>query len=145
MPKGGDPEAGPQGAGWDVADDSTHDPRAPDGRGLAVLRATGRFSETYFDAPEEVACKELLAAFGRMYSGAESAVQFVKLHRVERALPRFDVGHYRSIARLARIEAGLRRDGRRVYLAGDYRMDPSWSGAVGSGRRAARCAAADLA
>ena len=118
--------------------------RVPEGRGLAVLRATGRFSEAHFDAPEEAVRKELLAAFGRMHPGAESAVQFAQRQRVERALPRFDVGRYREIARFERVQRGLRREGRRLYFAGDYLMDPSVEGAVASGLRAAAAVAEDL-
>jgi hypothetical protein len=54
------------------------------------------------------------------------------------------VGHFRALERLARIEGERRREGRRVYLAGDWRADPSWNGAVASGLRAARTVAADL-
>jgi protoporphyrinogen oxidase len=118
--------------------------RVPDGRGLAVLRATGRWSEAQFDAPEEAVRKELLAAFGRTHPGAESAVQFSRLQRVERALPRFEVGRYRGIERFVRLQRALRREGRRLYFAGDYLMDPSVEGAVASGQHAAAAVAEDL-
>jgi protoporphyrinogen oxidase len=118
--------------------------RVPDGRGLALLRATGAWSEAYFDAPEETVCKELLDAFARIRPGAESAVLFSKLHRVERAHPRFGVGHYRQIARFERVQRELRREGRRLYFAGDYLMDPTLEGALASAQRAAAAVAGDL-
>jgi protoporphyrinogen oxidase len=118
--------------------------RVPDGRGLALLRATSAWSEAYFDAPEETVCKELLDAFARIRPGAESAVLFSKLYRVERALPRFGVGHYRQIARFERVQRELRREGRRLYFAGDYLMDPTLEGALASARRAAAAVAEDL-
>jgi len=121
-----------------------HGGRVPDGRGLALLRATGAWSEAYFDAPEETVCKELLDAFARIRPGAESAVLFSKLHRVERAHPRFGVGRYRQIARFERVQRELRREGRRLYFAGDYLMDPTLEGALASGQRAAAAVAEDL-
>jgi protoporphyrinogen oxidase len=118
--------------------------RVPDGRGLALLRATGAWSEAYFDAPEETVCKELLDAFARIRPGAESAVLFSKLHRVERALPRFDVGRYRQIARFERVQRELRRESRRLYFAGDYLMDPTLEGALISAHRTAAAVTEDL-
>jgi oxygen-dependent protoporphyrinogen oxidase len=118
--------------------------RVPDGRGLALLRASGTWSEAYFDAPEETVRKELLDAFARIRPGAESAVLFSKLHRVERALPRFDVGRYRQIARFERVQRELRREGRRLYFAGDYLMDPTLEGALASAHRATATVAEDL-
>jgi len=118
--------------------------RVPDGRGLALLRATGAWSEAAFDAPEETLRKELLDAFARIRPGVESAVLFSKLFRVERALPRFDVGRYREIAGFERVQSDLRREGRRLYFAGDYLMDPSLEGAIASAHRAAAAVAADL-
>jgi protoporphyrinogen oxidase len=117
--------------------------RVPDGRGLALLRATGAWSQATFDAPEETVRKELLGAFARIHRGAESAVLFAKLYRVERAFPRFDVGRYRGIARFERVQRELRREGRRLYFAGDYLSDPSLEGALASAHRAAAAVAED--
>ena len=117
--------------------------RVPDGRGLALLRATGAWSEASFDAPDEAVSKELLRAFARVHPGAELAVLFSKLYRVERAVPRFAVGHYRGIARFERVQRALRREGRRLYFAGDYLVDPSLEGALASAQRAAAAVAED--
>ncbi len=118
--------------------------RVPDRLGSVTLRATGAWSEACIGVPDEAVEKELLDAFERFHPGARNAALFSRVLRLERALPRFGVGHYREIARLARVEAEERRAGRRVYLAGDYRMDPSWGGALASGRRAAGAVEADL-
>lgn len=118
--------------------------RVPDGRGLALLRATGEFSAKMFDAPEEMLVKQLLAAFARVHPGAESAVMFTKLFRVTRALPCFDVGRYRAIASFERVQRELRGEGRRLYFAGDYLMDPSLEGAIASAHRVAAAVAEDL-
>jgi len=119
--------------------------RAPDGRGLAVLRATGAFGASTLDLPDETVEKELLDAFESVRPGMRSATLFGRVLRVREALPRFDVGHYRAIARLERLGSELRLAGRRLYLAGDYLVDPSFAGALASGQRAARAVAADLA
>lgn len=122
-----------------------HGGRVPEGRGLALLRATSAWSEANFDLPDETVCKELLAAFARFHPGAHSAVLFKHLFRVRRAQPRFEVGHYRRIARLDFVGRDLRRDGRRLYFAGDYLMDPSLEGALAAAIRAADAVADDLA
>jgi protoporphyrinogen oxidase len=118
--------------------------RVPGGQGLATLHATGSWSEANFDAPDEAVAKELMTAFDRTHPGAPHAVLFQRLFRVPRALPRFGVGRYREIARFERVQADLRRAGRRLYFAGDYLMEPSWNGALSSGYRAARAVEADL-
>jgi protoporphyrinogen oxidase len=128
-----------------VLEPGVHGGRVPAGRGLALLRATGAWSGANFDIPEETATKELLAAFARIQRGAEPAVLLSKLFRVERALPRFEVGRYREIARFERVQRDLRGEGRRLYFAGDYLMDPSLEGALASGFRAAAAVAEDLA
>jgi protoporphyrinogen oxidase len=119
--------------------------RVPAGQGLATLRATGRWSDARIDAPDEAVEKELLDAFERVHPGAGAAILFTRLGRVERALPRFDVGHYRAIARFARVQADRRAGGRRLYFAGDYLMDPSWEGALRSAERGVEAVSRDLA
>ncbi len=119
--------------------------RAPDGRGLAVLRATAAFAASAGGLPDETVEKELLGAFEWIHPGLRSAALFSRVLRLRLARPCFDVGHYRAIARLEGLWSQLRASGRRLYAAGDYLVDPSWSGAQSSGERAARAVAADLA
>jgi protoporphyrinogen oxidase len=119
--------------------------RAPDGRGLATLRATAAWSAAASGLPDDTVEKELVLAFEGIRPGLRSAALFSRVLREERALPRFGVGHYRTIARLERLWAELRASGRRVYVAGDYLVDPSWAGALASGQRVARAVQADLA
>jgi protoporphyrinogen oxidase len=116
----------------------------PDGRGLACCerRRLGAAAE---GLPDETVEKELLDAGEQIRPGLRSAALFTRVLRLPQALPRFDVGHYRTIARLEALWPELRRAGRRVHLAGDYLVDPSWSGAAASGRRVAAAVAADLA
>lgn len=118
--------------------------RAPEGRGLATLRATSAWSAARLEAPDEAIRKELLGEFSRWYPGAEGAVLFARLARVERALPHFGVGRYRALARLACVQGELRAAGRRVYLAGDYRAGPTADDALASAARTADEVAADL-
>jgi protoporphyrinogen oxidase len=118
--------------------------RVPDRCGLVSLVATAAFAESARDVPDDALEKELVDAFERFRPGLRSAIVFTRVLRTPRAWPRFDVGHYRTIDRLERLWPELRRDGRRLYLAGDHLVDPSWSGAYDSGLRAARAVAADL-
>jgi oxygen-dependent protoporphyrinogen oxidase len=119
--------------------------RVPDGRGLATLRATAAWSRTNLEAPDDAVAKQLVEAFERVHPGFRSAVRFQRVLRVARGLPCFEVGRYREIARFEAVQADLRGQGRRLYFAGDYLMDPSWNGALISGHRAADAARADLA
>ena len=118
--------------------------RAPDRQGLVSLVASAGFAERGRRLGDDAVSKELLDAFEGFRPGLRSALVFSRVLRTPRAWPRFDVGHYRRIERLERLWSELRREGRRLYLAGDHLVDPSWSGAFASGLRAARAAACDL-
>ena len=118
--------------------------RVPAGHGLATLRATGAWSDAQLEAPDEAVEKELLGAFERFHSGASGAVLFTRLFRVARAHPRFDVGHYRTLASFLRVQADRRARGRRLYFAGDYLMHPSWEGALAAAQRAVLAIDADF-
>ncbi|HXV36642.1 MAG TPA: FAD-dependent oxidoreductase [Myxococcota bacterium] len=118
--------------------------RVPPGRGLALLRATARWSEAYFDAPDDTVRKELTDALARVVPRIHGAALFAEVLRERRAVPRFDVGRYREIAAFRRIQLDLRERGRRLYFAGDYLMGPGWNAALRSGQRAAREVEEDL-
>jgi protoporphyrinogen oxidase len=119
--------------------------RVPEGQGLAILRATGAWSDACLEMPDEALEKEMLAAFERVHPGAGAAILFTRLTRVARAMPRFDVGHYRAIANFLKVQADRRAAGRRAYFAGDYLVDPSWEGALVSAERCADAVAEDMA
>jgi oxygen-dependent protoporphyrinogen oxidase len=118
--------------------------RVPKGRGLALLRATGRWSADCFEVPDETVGKELIAALGGIFPRIHGAGIFAEVLREKRAVPRFDVGRYREIADFTRVQADCRRRGRRIYFAGDYLMGPGWNAALRSGYRAAADVAEDL-
>jgi oxygen-dependent protoporphyrinogen oxidase len=111
--------------------------RVPPGRGLALLRATGRWSAAYFDAPDETISKELIEAFGGVFPRIHGADLFIEVLRQRSAVPQFDVGSYRALANFARAQEDACSRGRRIYFAGDYRMGPGWDAALRSGYRAA--------
>jgi oxygen-dependent protoporphyrinogen oxidase len=118
--------------------------RVPEGRGLALLRATGRWSAAYFEAPDETVSKELIDALGGIFPRIHGAGLFAEVLREKRAVPRFDVGRYRAIAGFTRVQADWRHRGRRIYFAGDYLMGLGWNAALRSGYRAAADVEADL-
>jgi oxygen-dependent protoporphyrinogen oxidase len=118
--------------------------RVPAGRGLALLQATGRWSDAYFEAPDETVSKELIDALGGIFPRIHGACIFAEVLREKRAVPRFDVGRYREIADFTRVQSDCRRRGRRLYFAGDYLMGPGWNAALRSGYRAAAELEADL-
>ena len=112
--------------------------RVPDGFGMVTLHATARYSERALRLPDETIEKELLDALGRFQPGVRAAVDFTRVFRTPAARPRFDVGHYRQLRRFQGIESECLAEGRRLVSAGDWRMEPTWNGAVASGVRVAR-------
>jgi oxygen-dependent protoporphyrinogen oxidase len=110
---------------------------APEGKELALLIANERFSRTHLEESDEIVERDLVGLLQRLHPGSSSAVRFSAVRRHPRAYPRFDVGRYREIARFRKLERDLRAEGRRLYFAGDYLVDPSLEGAVTSGLRAA--------
>lgn len=138
----------PHAAGWPLEtvlfEPGIDGGRVPDGRGLALLRATAKWSAAYFDAPDETVSKELVDALGRILPRIHGAAIFTEVLREKRAVPRFDVGRYRELAEFARIQADRRSAGRRLYFAGDYLMGPGWNAALRSGNRAASEVEEDL-
>jgi len=118
--------------------------RIPEDRGLALLRATGAWSQAYFEAADETVREELSEAFGRVVPRIHGAELFSEVLREPRAAPRFDVGRYREIADFTRIQLDRRQQGRRIYFAGDYLMGPGWNAALRSGQRAASAIEEDL-
>ena len=119
--------------------------RVPGGRGRVWLRARKDFADARANTPDDAVAKELLDGLGRVCPGTLRTVDFHEVFRTPRAAPRFDVGAYRALARFEAVQADLRGRGRRVYFANDWRVHPSWEGAVVSAERAAREALADLA
>jgi protoporphyrinogen oxidase len=111
--------------------------RAPEGRGLATIRATGAFGRESRELSDDVVEKALLDAFEVFQPGVRNAIESTRLRRVESAATQFGVGHFREIARLERVLDDVRRRGRKVYFAGDYLMGPTWEDALASGHRAA--------
>lgn len=141
----------PPAEGWPLAS-VTFEPggargtgcRAPEGASLAVLVASDAWSRAHLEASDEVVEKELLGFLERLRPGASGGLRFVTLRRTRHALPRFDVGRYREIRQLRKVESDRRAQGRRLYLAGDHLVAPNLEGAVASGRRAAEALLADL-
>jgi protoporphyrinogen oxidase len=118
--------------------------RAPEGLGIAQVRATARYAAAHFDAADEVVAKELVSALDALRPGLQRAVEFTRVLRVQHGAPRFDVGRYRAIARWQRVQDDLCARGRRLYVAGDYLVAPTLEGAAVSAERAADAVCRDL-
>jgi oxygen-dependent protoporphyrinogen oxidase len=117
---------------------------APPGAALLAAVATPAWSRAHLQAADGVVEKELLGAVGRIFPGVPGALRFCQLVRYEAAVPRFDVGRYRALARLRAVQADLRARGRRLYFAGDHWVAPTLEGAIASGLRAAAELCEDL-
>jgi oxygen-dependent protoporphyrinogen oxidase len=118
--------------------------RAPEGLGLALVRAAPAYAASHIDAPSDAVAKDLLAALDALRPGFQRAVEFTRVLRIPQAAPRFDVGRYREIARFQQVQEDQRARGRRIYFAGDYLVDPSFEGAIVSAERAAAAVCEDL-
>jgi oxygen-dependent protoporphyrinogen oxidase len=118
--------------------------RAPEGRALASLAAREGWSRSRLEVPVETVAKEFVSEFERLFPGIAGSILFTRVHRFPQALPRFEVGRYRALAQLRRVLGERRREGRRLYLAGDFLVAPSLEGAVVSGLRAADAVCEDL-
>ncbi|MDX1650307.1 MAG: FAD-dependent oxidoreductase [Myxococcota bacterium] len=136
----------PRREGWplDVVHVEPGGARAPQGAELAVMVADPAALRARRGVGDDVHAKELLGLLQRLAPGASGAAGFTALHRVPDAWPRFDVGRVRAVARLRRLGAARRAEGRRLYLAGDHLVAPTLEGAAVSGLRAADEAAEDL-
>ncbi len=117
---------------------------APEGGALVSLVATHAWSRVHLEADDSVVEKELLGALARALPQASAAIRFREIRRYPHALPHFEVGRYRQLARLRGLDAEQRERGRRLYFAGDHWLAPTLEGAVASGRRAALELAADF-
>ena len=103
---------------------------APEGKMLVGIVARPDWSRAHLEAADEVVEKALVGVLGRLYPGAEAAIEFVTLRRHRDAYPRFEVGRYRALADLARVAADRRACGRALYHAGDHTHAPSLEGAA---------------
>ncbi|MBW2314504.1 MAG: FAD-dependent oxidoreductase [Deltaproteobacteria bacterium] len=116
----------------------------PDEGGLAVALASPDWAERHIDVADDVVGKDLAGVLARLVPGARHGAAFTHIHRQSAWMPRFDAGHFRALADFRRVNGDQRREGRRLYLAGDYLAGPWLDSALGSGGRAARELAADL-
>jgi len=117
---------------------------APRDAALVTLVATSRWSAAHLAADDSVVEKELFGALDRVLPGTSAGVRFREIRRYAQALPHFDVGRYRALARLRSLDAERRAGGRRLYFAGDHWLAPTLDAAIASGRRAALELCADF-
>jgi oxygen-dependent protoporphyrinogen oxidase len=118
--------------------------RVPDGCAAARLVARPDWSRAHLDVSDHVIERALLHELARLYPLAAERVRFTRVARWPLALPCFEVGAYRALARFAHVQQDAAARGRRVYFAGDYLVGPRVEAAVASGFRAAAAVRADL-
>jgi protoporphyrinogen oxidase len=107
--------------------------------------ASQQFASAHSSAPDDVAEKAVLGQFSALHPRAAAQVRFARLQRDDQAVPRFEVGAYRAMARFQRVQEDRRAQGRRLYFAGHYLAGVRSENAVASGQRAARALLADWA
>lgn len=118
---------------------------ARDGReGELGLLASDVWSAAHLDAPEDVIRKELLGAAEGLLPGLDASLRSAEVARHPRAFPRFPVGRFHALARFRTLQSELRRQGRRLYFAGDHLAGPFAESAARTGLRAAAETIADL-
>ena len=110
--------------------------RAPQGRGLAVIRAAEHFTQTHASTADDVVEKGLISGLERFLPQAAVGIEHAVLHRTTGSRTRFDVGAYRALAQFRKVQEDRRAQGRRVYYAGDYLIGPGVEAAVVSAVRA---------
>ena len=120
------------------------DGRAPVGCGVATVVANRDFASSCAGADDEVVEKEMRAALERVFPSVVGTVRFARLYRRDAAIPRFEVGAFRALDRLRRVQQDRRRAGRRLYFAGDYLAGLAADVVVGSGLRAGAEALRDM-
>lgn len=118
--------------------------RVPDGHAVVRLVARSDWSARHVDAPDDAVEKELLAEAVRLFPVLAQRARSVSVSRWPHALPRFEVGRFRALARVRAAMDDRAAAGRRLYFAGDYLGGPSVEGAVASGLRAADALLGDL-
>ena len=119
--------------------------RAPQGCGLVTLQASDAFAQENGNAPRQVVEKSLVAEFSRIFPEWAKTFRQARLEQREAAVPAFDVGAYRALARFRRAQVDQREFGRRLYFAGDYLISPDAEGRAVSGFRAAEDLLGDVA
>ncbi|MFP6638717.1 MAG: FAD-dependent oxidoreductase [Myxococcota bacterium] len=119
--------------------------RAPQGCGLITLQASDAFAQENGNAPRQVVEKSLVAEFSRIFPEWAKTFRQARLEQREAAVPAFDVGAYRALARFRRAQVDQRQFGRRLYFAGDYLISPDAEGRAVSGFRAAEDLLGDVA
>jgi oxygen-dependent protoporphyrinogen oxidase len=105
--------------------------------GLRLLRLVARpeLFERHGHRPDAELAHFLIESATRLVPGLAGRIEAQRLQRFPSALPAFQVGHYRA---LARIRTSLdARPERRVFLAGDWLVAPHLEGELASGLRAA--------
>lgn len=107
-----------------------------------VAIASAAFAREAVEYADETILRRLAASAERLSPGALRELEASRIVRHPVGYARFDVGRFRALARLRRVEASQLAAGRRLTLAGDHLAGPRLEDAVASGLRAADALAA---
>jgi len=108
---------------------------ASEHRLLRLVARPGLFAR-HGHRPDEELAHFLIESATRVLPGLARGIEAQRLHRFPAALPAFEVGHYRALARIRAAQAA--RPERQIFLAGDWLVAPHLEGELASGLRAAR-------
>jgi protoporphyrinogen oxidase len=103
--------------------------------GLVTAIAREPWVGAHIAWPDDALAKEIEGEVERLLPGLIAGRGEVR--RFPLAWPRFDVGHYRAIARFRAVEADRVAAGRPLHFASDWLAAPTLEGAVVSGARVA--------
>ena len=98
-----------------------------------VMLARDGFADRWSDMASDVVTKNLLSSLELARPGTGERVLTTHLGRGTQAF--FEVGHYRRLARCARVQEDRRSLGRRLFWCGVYLSGPSFVAATRSGLR----------
>jgi predicted NAD/FAD-dependent oxidoreductase len=110
---------------------------APRKSDVVVAIGTQVFAASSVAESDALIARRLSAEAERVAPRQLRDVRELRVLRWPEALPCFEVGHYRAIASLRKVEASEQAAGRCLAFAGDHLVGPRIDDAVASGLRAA--------
>jgi len=118
--------------------------RAPEGGALVRVLPRPGLARDWARLADEEVIRDAVARVEAILPGTSSSLRAAAVGRAPAGARRLAPGWFRSLARLRRVGAERRAEGRRLYLAGEHLASPRLDAQVASGLRAAGEVLADL-